>query len=49
MSGIGIAKVLDVWPTLPISISLKLDDKNPDGDDLISGLKHRDRLAEIKM
>jgi hypothetical protein len=38
ISGTGIAKVLDVWPTLPLSISLNLDDKIPDGDDLISGL-----------
>jgi hypothetical protein len=44
-----MAKVLDVWPTLPLSISLNIDDRNPDGDDLISGLKHHDCLTEIKL
>ena len=48
MSGTGMAKVLNVWPTLPLSISLELDDKNLDGGDLISGLTHRDRLVGIK-
>jgi hypothetical protein len=42
-----MAKVMDVWPTLPISIRSKLDHKIPDGDDIITGLKHRDRLAGI--
>lgn len=48
-SGTGIAKVLDVWPTFPISIWSKFDDKIPDGGDIIAGLKHRDRLAGVKL
>ena len=48
-SGTAMAKVLDVWPDLPISIRSTLDHKNPDGEDIITELKHRDRLAEIKL
>jgi hypothetical protein len=44
-----IVKVMNAWPTLPIGIWSKLDDKVPDGDEIIAGLKHRDRLAAIKL
>jgi hypothetical protein len=44
-----IVKVINAWPTLPISIWSKLDDTDPDGNEIIAGLKHRDRLAAVEL
>jgi hypothetical protein len=46
-SGTDVAKVLDVWPTLPITIWL--DHKISDGDEIIAGLKYHDRIAGINL
>jgi len=43
------AKALDVWPALPISIRSKLKGDDPDGDDIIAALEHRERITEVDL
>ena len=42
-----VEAALDIWPALPVSIHAILCDKDPDEDDTISTLKHRDRIVGI--
>lgn len=46
-SASAVAKALDIWPALPISIRSELDGEND--DDIITALKHRDRIAGINL
>lgn len=43
----AVAKALDVWPALPISIRSMVTYK--DGGDIIAALEHRERMAEIRL
>ena len=44
------AKALDIWPTLPISISALLNVMGSDNrDDIIDALEHHDRIAGIAL
>lgn len=43
----AVAKALDIWPALPISIQSNLD--HEDGGDVIAALEHRERIAWIKL
>jgi hypothetical protein len=43
----AVAKALDVWPALPISIKSWLN--HEDGADIIAALEHRERIAWIRL
>jgi len=46
-SASAVAKALEIWPALPISIRSELDGEND--DDIITALEHRDRIAGINL
>ena len=45
----AIEMALDVWPALPISIRSMLEDDDPDRDDTIAALEHRERITEVDL
>jgi len=40
---------IDIWPSLPLDISVALNVKNSDEDDIIGAQEHRDRIAMIHL
>jgi len=48
-SPMAIEMALDVWPALPISICSMLEDDDPDRDDIIAALEHRERITEVDL
>jgi len=45
----AIEMALDAWPALPISICSMPEDDDPDGDDIIAALEHRERITEVDL